>query len=119
MPLIFYFPFIVWMGMMKVVQDDMVKVVQDEMRVPQPRHRSRSRQPKNDATRQRSCQHHRGCDRKTNSTICDARHSQPCQIPAGYLREGPSLTFSPARQLKVPNHPSAGRGTAPVALSHL
>ena len=36
MPLIFYFPFIVWVGMMKVVQD--------EMRVPQPRHRSRSRQ---------------------------------------------------------------------------
>ena len=30
MPLLFYFPFIVWMGM--------VKVVQDEMRVPQPAH---------------------------------------------------------------------------------
>ena len=30
MPLLFYFPFIVWMGM--------VKVVRDEMRVPQPAH---------------------------------------------------------------------------------
>ena len=30
MPLLFYFPFIVWMGM--------VEVVQDAMRVPQPAH---------------------------------------------------------------------------------
>lgn len=38
MPLLFYFPFIVWMGM--------VKVVQDEMRVPQPAHEGQSNAPR-------------------------------------------------------------------------